>query len=134
MKKIIRLTESDLTRIVRRVIMEQETSVDLSKLGLGSYTLDGQDHTYTTNGGSEISFKKMPVFGGKPERVSMYAVLKNMTERSINQITREIQKLDSRAEIGDIFSQTNTMGVTISCVLPKENLNGVVDMLRKFVK
>jgi hypothetical protein len=49
MKRIIRLTESDLTRIVRRVIMEQEDAIGGGGVSAGS-TL--------SNGMKIVNFKK----------------------------------------------------------------------------
>jgi hypothetical protein len=55
MKRIIRLTESDLTRIVKRVIMEQQTidsNVCDPALGnkvIGHYSYDGEDDIFTPN-------------------------------------------------------------------------------------
>ena len=55
MKRIIRLTESDLTRIVKRVIMEQQTidsNVCDPALGnkvIGQYYYDGEDDMFSTN-------------------------------------------------------------------------------------
>lgn len=61
MKRIIRLTESDLTRIVRRVIMEQQT-IDssvcdprLENKVIGQYYYDGEDDIFTPNNVSPIN-------------------------------------------------------------------------------
>ena len=55
MKKIIKLTERDLTRIVRRVIREQQT-IDssvcdprLENKVIGQYYYDGEDDIFTPN-------------------------------------------------------------------------------------
>ena len=64
MKKIVRLTENDLARIVKRVIMEQSSKIELfsdSSLtkSIGSYTLGTKDHgmgrTYITLNSTPIT-------------------------------------------------------------------------------
>jgi hypothetical protein len=55
MKKIIRLTESDLTRIVKRVIMEQDGKNFLKIVNIKKnnetycYDLRNKDHYYESN-------------------------------------------------------------------------------------
>jgi hypothetical protein len=64
MKRIIRLTESDLTRIVRRVIMEQQTidsSVCDPRLGnrvIGTYYYDGEEDVFTPNDYQGSTYKE----------------------------------------------------------------------------
>jgi hypothetical protein len=61
MKKIIRLTESDLTRIVKRVLMEQTSSMvdDVKKFGKDNgFLIRNNDSTfYKTNDKFEIYIK-----------------------------------------------------------------------------
>jgi hypothetical protein len=64
MKRIIRLTESDLARIVKRVIMEQQTidsNVCDTKLGnrvIGTYYYDGEDDIFTPNDNVGSTYKE----------------------------------------------------------------------------
>jgi hypothetical protein len=64
MKRIIRLTESDLTRIVRRVIMEQQTidsNVCDPRMGnkvIGQYYYDGEDDIFTPNNNVGSTYKE----------------------------------------------------------------------------
>jgi hypothetical protein len=55
MKRIIRLTESDLTRIVRRVIQEQETGFPSSLIGGGGSKSTGGGGSKSTGGGGSKS-------------------------------------------------------------------------------
>jgi len=55
MKKIIRLTESDLTRIVRRVIQEQETGFPSSLIGGGGSKSIGGGGSKSIGGGKDFS-------------------------------------------------------------------------------
>jgi hypothetical protein len=57
MKKIIRLTESDLTRIVKRVIKENESKKEPINEGLNDYL--------TLIGGTLVSFAAIKLFGRK---------------------------------------------------------------------
>lgn len=61
MKKIIRLTESDLARIVKRVIKEQETS-QLMPVKYTSLKLNGDDITTTINK-QQAMFVVTPSYG-----------------------------------------------------------------------
>jgi len=55
MKRIIRLTESDLTRIVRRVIQEQETGFPSSLIGGGGSKSIGGGGSKSIGGGKDFS-------------------------------------------------------------------------------
>jgi hypothetical protein len=81
MKRIIRLTESDLTRIVRRVISEQMENVKIgqSVIELDDQTYEGVKKTFTgnwialNNGTADVTLTKdmfeLPVGGSVPESI-----------------------------------------------------------------
>ena len=64
MKRIIRLTESDLTRIVKRVIMEQQTidsnvcDTTLGNRVIGTYYYDGEEDVFTPNDNKGSTYKE----------------------------------------------------------------------------
>jgi hypothetical protein len=67
MKRIIRLTESDLTRIVRRVVMEQSTTkVYIEKNGeeIEIGAIMGSDNFVPNDTGKSMGYKQQK---GKPE-------------------------------------------------------------------
>lgn len=66
MKKIVRLTESDLTRIVKRVIKENKTKKEPINEGLNDYL--------TLIGGTLVSFAAIKLFG-KKILVGMFGLL-----------------------------------------------------------
>jgi len=84
MKRIIRLTESDLTRIVRRVISEQ-TATDIKIIGseLFDQTYEGVKKTFTgnfiglNNGSTDFTLTKnmfaLPDGGSVPDQVILKA-------------------------------------------------------------
>jgi len=82
MKKIIRLTESDLTRIVRRVIMEQDFNplTDLNHLAAGDSLVTFKDDRgtitvevvdYDTDGYQAIITERFNDFGGNSGQMKM---------------------------------------------------------------
>ena len=67
MKKVIRLTESDLVRIVKRVISEQTTNTSKHKIEDINFE-DGKDYFFTVFGKDKNVIKKKD---GNPVRVAM---------------------------------------------------------------
>ena len=135
MKRIIRLTESDLTRIVRRVIMEQETQsqVDLSKLGLGQYSMDDQDHVYTTSKGNTASFMliKKPGSQGSMD-VAIYLTFPKDT-MSAEKTLSILKGFDPKSEMDGMSSYGQGMGATISSKVNSAQFNDVVNKIKRFL-
>lgn len=85
MRRIIRLTESDLTRIVRRVISEQATNIKFgqSVIEIDDQTYEGVKKTFTgnfialNNGSTDFTLTKdmfdLPDGGSVPEQVILKA-------------------------------------------------------------
>jgi hypothetical protein len=109
MKKIIRLTESDLTRIVRRVINEKEegeTSFDFSQINnklLSDFFTVKNDFRYLNNhNGMEIYVLKRNGFSvmvavkpsNEPSKISMVIFLKFPMGKSINYL-QEVKGMES---------------------------------------
>jgi hypothetical protein len=135
MKRIIRLTESDLTRIVRRVIKEQETQsqVDLSKLGLGQYSMDDQDHVYTTSKGNTASFLLTKKPGGQgPMDVAIYLTFpKDVT--SAEKTFNILKEFNPKSEMDGMSSLGQGMGATISSKVNSAQFNDVVNKIKRFL-
>jgi hypothetical protein len=79
MKRIVRLTESDLTRIVRRVIMEQEqqlTIFDTMFKDRCSTGVSGGQFTYSCGGSTtyvSCSTKQFTDASGQPKDQPLYS-------------------------------------------------------------
>ena len=69
MKKVVRLTESDLVRIVKRVISEQTTNTSKHKIEDINFE-DGKDYFFTVFGKDKNVIKNKD---GKPVEVAMAA-------------------------------------------------------------
>ena len=67
MKRIVRLTESDLTRIVRRVISEQKTTYTDQDKGVGKYAPKPSSLPNTGSAAFQLIKKGIYVVGGTDE-------------------------------------------------------------------
>lgn len=121
MKKIIRLTESDLTRLVRRVINEQRLpflTVFPSKSILSNSAIEGQ------NGGNLIYLAKRDPKTGKaiPGTKFSYRVGGKYGLIPFDIVMQNVSRgLSSGSLYADVKPKNNTVYNVVKGLLPKEN-------------
>jgi hypothetical protein len=129
MRKIVRLTESDLVRLVKRVINEQTNEIDLTSLGFQKW---GQGFLLrlpqgSTQNNDAIRIEATPNNGQFSVIVAVQSNKKVRSEIKGNNIFKEIESI-----IGNEFStdNKNTSWENTSNIVSFDTLKNIVSKLK----
>jgi len=123
MKKIIKLTETDLTRIVKRVINEQDESAQadavVKNLNTTEYCKSGPPPTWVTNTLNKLPKEKLQE---AKDFIKKFAnIIKGKTVKELlslrKQIKQEKQKAESNGVMNEQFTGIIIAGATISATV-----------------
>jgi hypothetical protein len=115
MKKIIRLTESDLTRLIKRVI--EESDVLPSKLSSSYKSLvrawdmeNGEDENIDRR--TKSFFKNLGEYSSSKERESLFRKLEEKYGKLPNHIRKHYKRIyNLNEELGDLIKLENLMNL-----------------------
>ena len=123
MKKIVKLTESDLSRIVKRVINEQDENAQadavVKNLNTTEYCKSGPPPTWVTNTLNKLPKEKLQE---AKDFIKKFAnIIKGKTVKELlalrRQIKQEKQKAESNGVMNEQFSGIIIAGVSISATV-----------------
>jgi hypothetical protein len=123
MKKIVKLTESDLSRIVKRVINEQDENAQadevVKNLNTTEYCKSGPPPTWVTNTLNKLPKEKLQE---AKDFIKKFAnIIKGKTVKELlairRQIKQEKQKVESNGVMNEQLSGIIIAGVSISATV-----------------
>jgi hypothetical protein len=123
MRRIVRLTESDLSRIVKRVINEQDENAQadevVKNLNTTEYCKSGPPPTWVTNTLNKLPKEKLQE--AKDFIKKFVNIVKGKTVKELlalrRQIKQEKQKAESNGVMNEQFSGIIIAGVSISATV-----------------